>query len=155
TSILLKNNGLHIAVQVDGEHPVGKTARANVKDVAIESAITSTMACEDPVTAAQADDQTAVYRNWLGIMRGDISTSFKKGNKTSERTFNEDRVYKAANGGEIKLSGRVLMLVRNGGHLMVNNAVLNADGSVGYEGILDGIVTSLIEKHELLGNSKY
>ena len=155
TSILLKNNGLHIDVQVDGEHPVGKTDRANVKDVVIESAITSIMDCEDSVTAVDADDKTDVYRNWLGLMRGDISTSFKKGNKTIERTFNEDRVYKAANGGEIKLSGRVLMLVRNVGHLMVNNAVLNADGSVGYEGILDGIVTSLIAKHELLGNSKY
>lgn len=155
TSILLKNNGLHIDIQIDGEHPVGKTDRANVKDVVLESAITSIMDCEDSVTAVDADDKTDVYRNWLGLMRGDISTSFRKGNKTIERTFNDDRVYKSTSGGEIKLSGRVLMLVRNVGHLMVNDAVLNADGSVGYEGILDGIVTSLIAKHELLGNSKY
>lgn len=154
-SILLKNNGLHIDIQIDGEDPVGKTDRANVKDVVIESAISSIMDCEDSVTAVDADDKTDIYRNWLGLMRGDISTSFKKGNKTINRTFNDDRVYKSPNGGEIKLSGRVLMLVRNVGHLMVNNAVLNADGSVGYEGILDGIVTSLIAKHELLGNSKY
>src|SRR5699024_10771081 len=154
-SILLKNNGLHIDIQIDGEDPVGKTERANVKDVVIESAISSIMDCEDSVTAVDADDKTDIYRNWIGLMRGDISTSFKKGNKTINRTFNDDRVYKSPNGGEIKLSGRVLMLVRNVGHLMVNNAVLNADGSVGYEGILDVIVTSLIAKHELLVNSKY
>lgn len=155
TSILLKNNGLHIDIEFDSNHPVGKTDRANVKDVVIESAITSIMDCEDSVTAVDADDKTDVYRNWLGLMRGDLTTSFRKGNETINRTFNDDRVYKGANGEEVTLSGRVLMLVRNVGHLMVNNAVLNADGSVGYEGILDGIVTSLIAKHELLGKAKY
>lgn len=155
TSILLKNNGLHLDIEFDANHPVGKTDKANIKDVVIESAITSIMDCEDSVAAVDADDKTDVYRNWLGLMRGDLSVSFQKGNQTVHRTFNEDRVYKGANGEEITLSGRVLMLVRNVGHLMVNDAVLNADGSVGYEGILDGIVTSLIAKHELLGNSKY
>lgn len=154
-SILLKNNGLHIDIEIDGTHPIGKTDRANVKDVVIESAITSIMDCEDSVTAVDAEDKTDVYRNWLGLMCGDLSTTFQKGNKTIERTFNDDRVYIGANGGEITLSARVLMLVRNVGHLMVNDAVLNADGSVGYEGILDGIVTSLIAKHELLGKGKY
>ena len=155
TSILLKNNGLHIDIEIDGNHPVGKTDRANVKDIVIESAITSIMDCEDSVAAVDAEDKVDVYRNWLGLVRGDLTVSFKKGNKTVNRTFNDDRVYKGANGGEVTLSGRVLMLVRNVGHLMVNDAVLNADGSVGYEGILDGIITSLIAKHELLGNSKY
>lgn len=155
TSILLKNNGLHIDIQIDSNDPIGKTDRANVKDVVIESAITSIMDCEDSVTAVDADDKTEVYRNWLGLMRGDLSTTFRKGNKTIERTFNDDREYKDVNGETITLSGRVLMLVRNVGHLMVNDAVLNADGSVGYEGILDGIVTSLIAKHELLRNGKY
>ena len=155
SSILLKNNGLHIDIEMDANHPVGKTDRAGVKDVVIESAITSIMDCEDSVTAVDAADKTDVYRNWLGLVRGDLSVSFQKGNKTVERTFNDDRVYKGVNGDEITLSGRVLMLVRNVGHLMVNDAVLNPDGSVGYEGILDGIVTSLIAKHELLGKSKY
>src|SRR5699024_12633319 len=136
-SILLKNNGLHIDIQIDGEDPVGKTDRANVKDVVIESAISSIMDCEDSVTAVDADDKTDIYRNWLGLMRGDIYTSFKKGNKTINRTFNDDRGYNSTNGGDIKLSGRVLMLVGNAGHLSVNNAVLNADASVGYAGILD------------------
>src|SRR5699024_7123980 len=113
------------------------------------------MDCEDSVTAVDADDKTDIYRNWLGLMRGDISTSFKKGNKTINRTFNDDRVYKSPNGGESKLSGRVLMWGRIVVHLMVYISVLDADGSFGYEVILDGIVTSLIAKHELLGNSKY
>src|SRR5690625_990465 len=155
TSILLENNGLHIDIEIDGNHPVGKTDRANVKDIVIESAITSIMDCEDSVAAVDAEDKVDVYRNWLGLVRGDLTVSFKKGNKTVNCTFNDDRVYKGANGEEVTLSGRVLMLVRNVGHLMVNDAVLNADGSVGYEGILDGIITSLIAKHELLGNSKY
>src|SRR5699024_1045297 len=107
------------------------------------------------VTAVDSEDKTDVYRNWLGLVRGDISTSFPKGGEIINRTLNDDRVYKDTNGKELILSGRVLMLVRNVGHLMVNDAVMNADGSVGYEGILDGIVTSLIAKHELLGNSKY
>lgn len=155
TSVLLKNNGLHIDIEFDSNHPIGKTDRAHVKDVVIESAITSIMDCEDSVTAVDADDKTDVYRNWLGLMRGDLSTTFRKGNETIERTFNDDRQYKAPNGEGFTLPGRVLMLVRNVGHLMENNAVLNADGSVGYEGILDGIVTSLIAKHELLGKAKY
>ena len=155
TSILLKNNDLHIDIQFDSNHPIGKTDRADIKDVVIESAITSIMDCEDSVAAVDAADKTDVYRNWLGLMRGDISVSFQKGNKTIERTFNDDRVYQGIDGKEITLSSQVLMLVRNVGHLMVNDAVLNADGSVGYEGILDGIVTSLIAKHELLGNGQF
>ncbi|MEJ8778791.1 malate synthase G [Pseudogracilibacillus sp. ICA-222130] len=155
SSILLQNNGLHIDIQIDGTHPVGKTDKANVKDVVLESALTSIMDCEDSVTAVDAEDKIDVYRNWLGLIRGDLTATFQRGNKTVTRTFNEDRVYTGANGDEVVLPGRVLMLVRNVGHLMENNAVLNEDGTVCYEGILDGIITSLIAKHELIGNAKY
>lgn len=155
TSILLKNNGLHIDIQIDANHPIGKTDPANVKDVVVESAITSIMDCEDSVAAVDAEDKVDVYRNWKGLIRGELSTSFQKGNKTVERTFNADRIYQTGTGEEITLSGRVLMLVRNVGHLMTNSAVLLEDGSEVYEGILDGICTSVIAKHNLLGKGKY
>ncbi|MEI3608604.1 malate synthase G [Pseudogracilibacillus sp. SO10305] len=155
SSILLQNNGLHIDIQIDGTHPVGKTDKANVKDVVLESALTSIMDCEDSVTAVDAEDKIDVYRNWLGLIRGDLTATFQRGDKTVTRTFNEDRVYTGANGDDVVLPGRVLMLVRNVGHLMENDAVLNEDGTVCYEGILDGIITSLIAKHELIGNAKY
>src|SRR5699024_7324016 len=140
SSILLQNNGLHIDIQIDGTHPVGKTDKANVKDVVLESALTSIMDCEDSVTAVDAEDKIDVYRNWLGLIRGDLTATFQRGDKTVTRTFNEDRVYTGANGDDVVLSGRVLMLVRNVGHLMENDAVLNEDGTVCYEGILDGII---------------
>src|SRR5699024_881364 len=155
SSILLQNNGLHIDIQIDGTHPVEKTDKANVKDVVLESALTSIMDCEDSVTAVDAEDKIDVYRNWLGLIRGDLTATFQRGDKTVTRTFNEDRVYTGANGDDVVLPGRVLMLVRNVGHLMENDAVLNEDGTVCYEGILDGIITSLIAKHELIGNAKY
>lgn len=155
TSILLKNNGLHIDIQIDAEDPIGKTDAASIKDVVLESAITSIMDCEDSVTAVDADDKLEVYENWLGLIRSELSTSFRKGDKTIERTFNDDRVYTGADGQELTLSGRVLMLVRNVGHLMVNNAVLNEDGSEAYEGILDAVFTSVIAKHNLLGKGKH
>lgn len=155
SSVLLKNNGLHIDIEIDPNDPVGKTDAASVKDVVLESAITSIMDCEDSVTAVDADDKLEVYRNWLGLIRGELETSFRKGDKTVHRSFNEDRVYTAADGSELTLSGRVLMLVRNVGHLMVNNAVLNEDGSDAYEGILDAVFTSVIAKHNLLGKGKY
>ena len=155
SSILLKNNGLHIDIQIDPDHPIGKTDNAGVKDIMIESAITSIMDCEDSVTAVDAEDKVDVYRNWKGLIRGELSTSFKKGDRTIERTFNEDRVYKTTDGKEVTLSGRVLMLVRNVGHLMVNNAVLNENGTDAYEGILDAVFTSLVAKHNLLGKGKY
>ena len=154
-SILLKNNGLHIDIQIDPNHPVGKTDAASIKDIVIESAITTIMDCEDSVTAVDAQDKLEVYQNWLGLIRGELTASFRKGDQTIERKFNDDRVYKTPDGGELTLSGRVLMLVRNVGHLMVNNAVLNEDGSEAYEGILDAVFTSVIAKHNLLGKGKY
>src|SRR5699024_5150712 len=102
-----------------------------------------------------AKDKVDVYRNWKGLIRGELTTSFQKGNQVVHRTFNDDREYKTTKGGTITLPGRVLMLVRNVGHLMTNNAVLLSDGSEVYEGILDGICTSLIAKHNLLGKGKY
>lgn len=155
SSVLLKNNGLHIDIQIDADHPIGKTDAASVKDVVLESAVTSIMDCEDSVTAVDAADKLEVYQNWLGLIRGELSTSFRKGDETIERTFNDDRVYTSADGGELILPGRVLMLVRNVGHLMVNNAVLNEDGSEAYEGILDAVFTSVIAKHNLLGKGKH
>lgn len=155
SSILLKNNGLHIDIQINENHPIGKTDAAGVKDIVLESAITTIMDCEDSVAAVDAEDKTDVYRNWKGLIRGEISTSFQKGDRTIERTFNEDRVYQTADGGEVTLTGRVLMLVRNVGHLMTNSAVLLEDGTETYEGILDGVFTSLIAKHNLLGKGKY
>ena len=154
-SILIKNNGLHIDIQIDPNHPVGKTDAASIKDIVIESAITTIMDCEDSVTAVDAQDKLEVYQNWLGLIRGELTASFRKGDQTIERKFNDDRVYKTPDGGELTLSGRVLMLVRNVGHLMVNNAVLNEDGSEAYEGILDAVFTSVIAKHNLLGKGKY
>lgn len=155
SSILLKNNGLHIDIQIDPNDPVGKTDAAGVKDIVLESAITTIMDCEDSVTAVDAQDKLEVYENWLGLIRGELTATFRKGDRTIERKFNDDRVYKTPEGGELTLSGRVLMLVRNVGHLMVNNAVLNEDGSEAYEGILDAVFTSVIAKHNLLGKGKY
>lgn len=155
SSILLKNNGLHIDIEIDATHPIGASDPANVKDVVVESAITSIMDCEDSVAAVDAEDKVDVYRNWKGLIRGELSTSFQKGKETVNRTFNDDRIYQTATGDTVTLSGRVLMLVRNVGHLMTNNAVILPDGTEAYEGILDGICTSLIAKQNLLGKGKY
>lgn len=155
SSVLLKNNGLHIDLLIDREHPVGKDDTAGIKDIVLESAITSIMDCEDSVAAVDADDKVEVYRNWLGLIRGELTATFEKNGRTMTREFNEDRIYKGPNGEEVVLPGRVLMLVRNVGHLLQNNAVLNPDGTEAYEGIIDGIVTSLIAKHNLMGLGKY
>src|SRR5699024_9253687 len=154
SSILLKNNGLHIDIEIDADHAIGKTDPANVKDIVIESALTSIMDCEDSVTAVDAEDKVDVYRNWLGLIRGELTTQFKKGDQTIDRKFNEDRVYNTPSGEELTLSGRVLMLVRNNGHLLRNNAVLNEDGSDSYEGIIDAVFTSLAAKHNLMGKGR-
>ena len=155
SSVLLKNNGLHIDILIDRNHPVGKDDAAGIKDVVLESAITSIMDCEDSVACVDAEDKVEVYRNWLGLIRGELTATFEKNGRTMERKFNEDRVYKGANGEEVVLNGRVLMLVRNVGHLLQNNAVLNPDGTEAYEGLLDAVFTSLLAKHNLMGLGKH
>ncbi|WP_456279225.1 malate synthase G [Bacillus sp. AK128] len=155
SAVLLINNGLHVEIQIDHSHPIGKTDDAGVKDLLMESAITTIMDCEDSVTAVDAEDKIIVYRNWLGLMRGDLAATFEKGGRTMTRTLNPDRKYSTPSGNELLLPGRSLMFVRNVGHLMTNSVILDEFGQEIQEGILDTVVTSLIAKHSLLGNGPY
>ncbi|QFT54730.1 malate synthase G [Microbulbifer sp. THAF38] len=154
SSILLKQHGLHFEIQVDRQSPIGKTDDAGIKDVLMESALTTIMDCEDSVAAVDAEDKVVVYRNWLGLMRGDLKETINKGGKSIERKLNADREYITPNGNQLTLPGRSLMFVRNVGHLMTNDAVLYGDGQEIPEGILDGMVTSLISLHDLRGNNE-
>ncbi len=155
TAILLKNNDLHLEIQIDPEHPNGKTDSAHVKDILVESAVTTIMDCEDSVTAVDAEDKVLVYKNWLGLMKGDLSSTFTKGDKTVTRTLNPDRQYLFPSGKSFEISGRSLMFVRNVGHLMTINAILDEDSNEVPEGIMDCMITGLIGKHTLLGNGNY
>ena len=153
SGILFKNNKLHIEIQVDREDSVGKDDAAGIKDILIESAVTTIQDLEDSIAAVDAEDKVSAYRNWLGLMKGDLKETFIKGDSELTRQLNHDREYKDAEGKEFHLCGRSLMLVRNVGHLMTNPAILDKAGQEIPEGILDAMFTICIAKHDLEGSS--
>ena len=153
--LLLAHHGLHIELVLDRSHPIGRTDKAGIADVILESALTTICDLEDSIAAVDAADKLAAYRNWLGVIRGDLADTFEKGGKTLTRTLNPDRVWTGKDGGELVLPGRSLLFVRNVGHLMTNPAVLLADGSEIPEGILDAVVTSAIGAHDVAGLGTY
>ena len=153
SGVLLKNNSLHAEIQIDPNHSVGATDPAGIKDVLLESAITTIQDCEDSVAAVDGEDKVSVYRNWLGLMKGDLKETFMKGGVEMTRSLKPDRNYTASDGSNLMLSGRSLMLVRNVGHLMTSPAILDQNGQEIPEGILDAMFTICIAMHDLNGDS--
>ncbi|WP_223508534.1 malate synthase G [Pseudomonas sp. BF-RE-29] len=155
-AVLLQNNALHFEIQIDANSLIGKYDLAGVKDLLLEAALSTIMDCEDSVAAVDSADKVEVYRNWLGLMKGDLSETLIKNGKTIVRRLNPDRVYSSPDNGELSLPGRSLLFVRNVGHLMTNPAILDGDDNEIPEGILDTVFTSLIAVHDLQrkGNSR-
>ena len=149
SSILLQNNKLHIEIQVDSSHQIGATDRAGVKDIVLEAALTTIMDCEDSVAAVDAEDKALAYSNWMGLISGNLEETIHRNGKSFVRRMNPHRQYTAADGSEISLSGRSLMFVRNVGHLMTNPAILYGDNLEVPEGIMDGMITSLISSQDI------
>jgi malate synthase len=149
-AILLRHHGLHVEIVLDRNHPIGRTDRAGVADLVFESAVTTIIDCEDSVAAVDAEDKILVYRNWLGLMKGDLAARFAKGGGEIERRLEPDRRYEAPGGGTLTLKGRALMFVRNVGHLMAN-PMMRIDGEPVQEGLADAAITSLIALHDLKG----
>ena len=155
SAILLKHNNLHLEIQIDSTSVIGQLDSAGVKDVVIESALTTIMDCEDSVAAVDGEDKTQAYKNWLGLMKGDLEESLQKNGKTLVRRLNPDRRYTSVKGGELSLKGRSMLFIRNVGHLMTSPAILDSQGNEVPEGIMDGMITSLIAIHDLKGNSQF
>ena len=150
TGILLKNNNLHMEIQIDRNHNIGSEDPAGIKDVLVESAITTIQDCEDSVAAVDGEDKAQVYENWLGLMKGDLAETFQKNDQTMTRVLNQDRDYLKPDGDSFSLPGRSTLLVRNVGHLMTNPAILDQEGKEVFEGIMDAMFTIAIAKHDLL-----
>jgi malate synthase len=147
--ILLKNNGLHIELQIDHHHPIGQADKAGLKDVVLEAALTTIMDCEDSVAAVDAEDKVQVYKNWLGLMQGNLVETFRKGDKMVDRTLQADRQYTGLDGHKLTLKGRSMMFVRNVGHLMTNPAITDVSGNDVFEGIMDAMFTATAALHDL------
>ncbi|WP_347860761.1 malate synthase G [Salimicrobium sp. PL1-032A] len=148
-AILLKHHDLHIEIQFDRNHPVGQIDEAGIKDIQLEAALTTIMDCEDSVACVDAEDKTNVYRNWLGLIQGDLTTTFEKNGQLMKRSLRQDKHYRTPNGDTVSVKGRSLMLIRNVGHLMKNNAVIDHNNEPVFEGLLDSFFTSLIAMHDL------
>ena len=156
TCLLLTHNRLHLEIHIDRLHPIGKTDLAGVKDIILEAALTTIMDCEDSVAAVDAEDKALAYRNWLGLMKGDLQEKIEKGGKTMVRKLSPDRNYTAADGSTLSLKGRSMLFIRNVGHLMTNPAILDSEDREIPEGILDGMISALTAIHDLNngGNSR-